>query len=240
MTWADDYVDVASRLAQAFDRYRTLRITEDQPQIRTVGDRVFIEVRVTVYRTPDDPVPVTAHAWEPFPGRTPYTRDSEMMVGSTSALGRALAFMGFAGKRSIASADEVRTAKERQAPPAHAKPAQNATQPSPTPKADAWYREAKAGADDPGDGRLEAEYEERRILEHRDNARQALQPPAENPNGMHKRIPTPKQSAMFHALVAKLGVSPGDYPHATAYECSRSIDRLKALEREHDRPSRPA
>lgn len=102
------YVDVASRLRLALMTHPQLTVNENPPEIRFIGDRCFIEVMVTVHRGPDDPAPVTAHAWEPFPGRTPYTRDSEMMNASTSALGRALGFMGFGIDRSLATVDEIR------------------------------------------------------------------------------------------------------------------------------------
>jgi hypothetical protein len=52
-----------------------------------------------------------AYCWEVFPGRTPYTKDSEQMNGATSALGRALGYMGFGIKAGLASANEVRTAQ---------------------------------------------------------------------------------------------------------------------------------
>lgn len=232
MSWADDYVDVATRLAAAFEKWPDLRIVEDPPQLREVADRLFLEVRVHVWRTADDPIPCVAHAWEPFPGRTPFTKDSEMMVGSTSALGRALAFMGLAGRKSIASADEVRAAKERQTPQ---KPAQNADTPSPTPKADGWYRAQRELAGNHGDGSLEMEYQERKNAERAERAKET-QPPSPAPNPSTGRPPTPKQTAMFRVLIAKLNVPLADYPHATAAETSRSIDALKALEARRDRP----
>jgi hypothetical protein len=52
-------------------------------------------------------------AWEPVPGKTPYTRGSELMVAETSAWGRALAAIGIATNKSVASAEEVRSARER-------------------------------------------------------------------------------------------------------------------------------
>ena len=109
-----DYVDVATRLAEAFQKYPELRVVEHEPVMIAAGDHLFVQVGVTVHRNPDDPVPCTAHAWEPFPGKTAFVRDSEMMNASTSAVGRALGLMGFGAKRSIASADEVRTAQVRQ------------------------------------------------------------------------------------------------------------------------------
>ena len=111
MTYSDrleGYVDVAGRLRLALDKYPELRVVESRPAIVTTPDgAVFVEVTVTVYRTPDDTLPAIATAWEPFPGRTPYTKNSEMMNCSTSALGRALGFMGFGIRASLASLNEV-------------------------------------------------------------------------------------------------------------------------------------
>jgi hypothetical protein len=102
----DGYVDVAARLKMMFDRFPELRLIEEKPEVVQVGDRQFISVTVTAYREPDDPLPATATAWEPYPGRTPYTRDSEMMNAATSALGRVANLLMPIGK-SLASMEEV-------------------------------------------------------------------------------------------------------------------------------------
>lgn len=106
-----DYVDVRHRLELALLQYPDLRVVENEPQLRQLGERVYIECSVTVYRTHDDPTPGRAYCWEVWPGRTPYTKDSEQMNGATSALGRALGYMGFGIKAGLASANEVRTAQ---------------------------------------------------------------------------------------------------------------------------------
>jgi len=106
-----DYVDVRHRLELALLQYPDLRVVENEPQLITMGERVYIQCAVTVYRTHDDPTPGRAYCWEVWPGRTPYTKDSEQMNGATSALGRALGYMGFGIKAGLASANEVRTAQ---------------------------------------------------------------------------------------------------------------------------------
>lgn len=108
-----DYVDVKTRLTQALAKYPDLRITEHRPVHVQVGEQLFIECAVTVARDADDPVPVTAYMYEPFPGRTPYTKLSEQANGATSALGRALGYMGFGISTSLASANEVRNRQEQ-------------------------------------------------------------------------------------------------------------------------------
>ena len=102
-----NYVDVPTRFAMALERWPELRIVENRPEIITIGDKVFISVTVQAWRTPDDEIPAQNTAWEVFPGATPFTRGSEMMNASTSALGRVLGFMMSFGPK-MASAEEVR------------------------------------------------------------------------------------------------------------------------------------
>lgn len=103
----DGYMTVNERLAHALERWPDLRVTEGTPKLMTVGDAQFVEVAVTVFRSIEDTLPTTAHAWERTPGLTPYTKNSEMMNASTSALGRALGMMGIGTTSSLSSADEV-------------------------------------------------------------------------------------------------------------------------------------
>jgi hypothetical protein len=119
-----NYVDVPTRFAAALERWPELRIVENRPEVITVGDKVFIAVTVQVWRTPDDPIPAQGTAWEPIPGATPFTRNSEMMNASTSALGRVLGFMMSFGPK-MASAEEVRNRQEPSTPAVLAKQPQN-------------------------------------------------------------------------------------------------------------------
>jgi hypothetical protein len=107
-----DYVEVKDRLRAALEKYPDLRVQETARDIINVADKQLLICTVTVWRTADDQAPTIASAWEPLPGRTPYTRDSELMVGMTSALGRALGYMGFGITKSIASANEVEARRE--------------------------------------------------------------------------------------------------------------------------------
>ena len=102
-----EYVDVKTRLKQALALYPQLRIVEHRPEITQVGDQLFIECSVTVSRDPDDPIPVTAYIFEPYPGKTSFTKNSEQANGATSVLGRALGYMGLGIDKSIASSNEV-------------------------------------------------------------------------------------------------------------------------------------
>jgi hypothetical protein len=108
----DNYVTVNERLAAALKEFPELRIVEEAPEVRLVENIAYIEVCVSVYRNTDDPLPAIARAWEPWPGKTPFTRDSEMMNAATSALGRALGYMGLGLGKSIATADEVQLRRD--------------------------------------------------------------------------------------------------------------------------------
>jgi hypothetical protein len=110
-----NYVDVPTRFAAALERWPELRIIENRPEVITIADKVFISVTMQAWRTPDDPVPAQATCFEPFPGKTSFTRDSEQMNASTSALGRVLGLMMSFGPK-MASAEEVRNRQETNAP----------------------------------------------------------------------------------------------------------------------------
>jgi hypothetical protein len=107
MAYLDGYVDVPTRLRMALKDWPQLRIQETSCTTEQHGEQTFLVCVITVWRDERDAVPVIASAAEPIPGRTPYTRLSERMVGFTSALGRALGYMGYGIDKSIASANEV-------------------------------------------------------------------------------------------------------------------------------------
>ena len=111
------YVDVAERIRMFREKYPngTLQpaCLQEPYEIITVGERTFIVYVASAYRTPDDQRPGVGIAWEPFPGKTPYTRDSELMNAETSAWGRAIIAALAADTQKIASADEVRNRREQ-------------------------------------------------------------------------------------------------------------------------------
>ena len=111
----DNYVDVATRLKIAFERWPDMRIQETSREVIEMPDKsCFIRCTVTIWRDAADPIPVIASACEIYPGRTPYTKFSESEVGYTSAVGRALAYAGIGANKSLASRDEVMAAQSRQ------------------------------------------------------------------------------------------------------------------------------
>ena len=110
-----DYVDVAERIRIFRERYPNGSLQPLNPEepfrIVDLGSATFIVYIAAAYRDPDDPRPGVGSAWEPFPGRTPYTKDSELMVAETSAWGRAIVATLAADSKKVASLDEVRARK---------------------------------------------------------------------------------------------------------------------------------
>lgn len=113
----DDYVDVAERLSLFYERHPQGSLQGVGEFVREGDKIVGYLYRAAAYRTPDDECPGIGTAFEPVPGKTPYTRDSEVMNAETSAWGRAIVACGFPTKK-IASADEVRARSAGAAPSA--------------------------------------------------------------------------------------------------------------------------
>ncbi|WP_280194197.1 hypothetical protein [Nocardia farcinica] len=112
-----NYIDVAERIAKVRgDAERQYPEGTFQPwdkdhpyRIERIGDQDFIVVVAAFYRTPDDPCPGIGMAYEQVPGKTQFTRGSELQNAETSAWGRALvAALAADTKRGIASAQEMR------------------------------------------------------------------------------------------------------------------------------------
>lgn len=108
----DNYVPVEDRIEAFYAQHPEGSI---QTEIAYL-DPLLVVVRATVYRAPDDPRPTTGHSQMCIPGKTPYTKDSEVENAETSAVGRALALMGFEVRRGVASRQEVR-GKQASTPP---------------------------------------------------------------------------------------------------------------------------
>ena len=100
----DGYVPVESRIEAFYAAHPDGSI---QTEITHLDEKLVI-VKATAYRTADDIRPTTGHSMITIPGKTPFTRDSEVENAETSAVGRALAMMGFEVRKGMASAQEVR------------------------------------------------------------------------------------------------------------------------------------
>ena len=113
----DDYIEVSERIRLFVEQYPTGSLQSDWGMVERDGEQ-WLAVKAYAYRYPDDVRPGIGHAWEPVPGRTPFTKGSELMVGETSAWGRSLAAIGIAVHRGIASGNEIRSAAARADTPA--------------------------------------------------------------------------------------------------------------------------
>jgi hypothetical protein len=100
----DDYVQVNERIIKFIEKYPEGSLQSEIVEL--TGERVVM--RGMAFRNPDDPKPGIGHSWLEIPGKTAFTRGSEIENAETSAWGRALAALGFEVKRGIASAEEVR------------------------------------------------------------------------------------------------------------------------------------
>lgn len=109
----DGYVDVATRIGQFRKKHpagslQPADLTKPY-SIERIGDSTYIVVVAAAYRDAEDVRPGIGMAYEPFPGRTPYTRGSELQNAETSAWGRAVVAAMAADTRSgVSSAEEVR------------------------------------------------------------------------------------------------------------------------------------
>ena len=116
-----DYVDVPSRIAEFRTKHpegslQPANLAEPF-RVEQIGDKTYIVVVAAAYRSPDDTRPGIGMAYEQWPGRTPYTRDSELQNAETSAWGRAIvAVLAADTKRGIASQEEVRNRSAERAP----------------------------------------------------------------------------------------------------------------------------
>lgn len=110
--FASDYIEVADRMQEFYARYPEGSL---QGSWTWEQDGALIVYRAEAYRTPTDPRPGIGYAQEAVPGRTTFTKGSELMNAETSAWGRAMAALGIATKQGIATGHEVRMAKDRQA-----------------------------------------------------------------------------------------------------------------------------
>lgn len=107
MAFAKDYVDVATRIREFKTAYPDGSLQQVRLEFHKVGDQEFILYVAACFRYPDDPRPGIGSAWEPVPGKTPYTKDSEVMNAESSAWGRAI-IAATGAETKIATVEDVR------------------------------------------------------------------------------------------------------------------------------------
>ncbi len=125
----DGYVDVATRIGIFRDSHPegSLQPADSATpyRIETIEGQTYIVVVAAAYRSPDDPRPGVGMAYEVFPGKSSFTKGSELQNAETSAWGRAIvAALAADTKPGIASAEEVRNRQAEQPTPnrTHASP----------------------------------------------------------------------------------------------------------------------
>jgi hypothetical protein len=114
-----DYIDVATRIVDFRTKHPEGSLQQVSWDVKEVAGRAFVVFTAAAYRSPDDPRPGIGTAWEPVPGPTKFTRDSELQNAETAAWGRAIvAALAADTKHGIASSEEVRNRQvEAQGPP---------------------------------------------------------------------------------------------------------------------------
>jgi hypothetical protein len=105
----NDYVQVNERIEKFYEKYPTGSIQTEI--ISNMNGEVII--KAYAYRDSEDKHPTTGHAMEKE-GSSFINKTSHIENCETSAVGRALAMMGFEIKKSVASREEVANAKLNQ------------------------------------------------------------------------------------------------------------------------------
>ena len=82
-----DYVDVAARMAEMRKEYPNLTMRQVNLEFVNVGGKDYVVYVAAAYRGPDDALPGIGTAWEPIPGPTSFTKDSEVQNAETASMG---------------------------------------------------------------------------------------------------------------------------------------------------------
>jgi hypothetical protein len=199
------YVTVNQRLLAALERYPELRVVETPFQIHEIDGTTYLWTAVQVYPTPDHQ-PTDGSVLEPVrPDRHPL-KHSELMTGYTSALGRALGYLGFGIDAGIATSDEIQARQPAQLGERAVRPAQKAAQ----------------AAEQMGAVQRERETVERLLDAF---------PAAEPARAGRRKEPTEKMAGFYRKLVAERGLDEDPDALADFDTCKAEIDRLKETPR---------
>jgi hypothetical protein len=117
----DGYTEVKTRIQEFYATYPTGAIVTTNVKVIPFHEfedgKSRVLVKAKAYRQPDDPHPGRGASWMVIPGKTPYTNGSEVENCETSAWGRAIAAVGIAIDKGIASAQEIRNARGEESEP---------------------------------------------------------------------------------------------------------------------------
>jgi len=79
MSFMNDYVDVSERIRMFREKYPNGSLQQVSLQFIDFAGKSWVVYTAAAYRTPDDITPGHGTAWEPVPGKSNFTRDSEVM-----------------------------------------------------------------------------------------------------------------------------------------------------------------
>lgn len=112
-----DYIDVATRIVEFREKHPEGSLQQHSLEFVNVNGKDWVVYTAAAYRTPDDIRPGMGTAWEPIPGPTNFTKDSEVQNAETAAWGRAMvAALAVDTKVGVASLQEVRNRQVESAP----------------------------------------------------------------------------------------------------------------------------
>jgi len=113
----ENYVDVPQRIKLFYEKYPEGSLQMDPNlKFQQVGDQLIVIGRGYAFRSPDDTRPGVGTAQEYLPGKTNFTRGSEIQNLETSCWGRAIGALGIGIEKSVATREEVEFAIERNKP----------------------------------------------------------------------------------------------------------------------------
>jgi hypothetical protein len=111
-----DYIDVATRIVEFRTKFPEGSLQQQSLEFVNVAGKDWVVYTAAAYRTPEDVRPGIGTAWEPIPGATNFTRNSEVQNAETAAWGRAMvAALAVDTKQGIASQEEVRNRQQEAA-----------------------------------------------------------------------------------------------------------------------------
>jgi hypothetical protein len=124
MSGPKDYIEVKDRIQLFLEQYPEGSLQGSWEHVEIAGESLIVYT-ARAYRHPEDTRPGIGTASEPFPGKTNFTRGSELANAETSSWGRAIVALGIAAHKGVASAQDVRKSQveNRQAPQIEASPA---------------------------------------------------------------------------------------------------------------------
>jgi hypothetical protein len=97
------YVEVKDRVVEFYAKHPQGSL---QSEVVLFNENVVV-MKAFAFRSPEDTRPGVGHSQMQIPGPTTFTKGSEIENAETSAIGRAIAALGFSVHRSYASANEI-------------------------------------------------------------------------------------------------------------------------------------